>query len=103
MSWTDSDTIKKHLLDLDRLPTEYREVSVDLNASGVGTLPHKGIVITSEKVKRVASLDPTSQSGVGLTAETWATLSYTDLVPDRMIVAGISLLKARRAHEERKL
>ncbi|MDP8239253.1 MAG: hypothetical protein P9X24_09190 [Candidatus Hatepunaea meridiana] len=88
MSWTDSTTIKKHLFDLDRLPTEYKDVSVELSASSKGTLPHKGLVSSSEVVKRLLTMTPTEQSGVTLNGETWVALSYDKLVPDNIVVAA---------------
>jgi len=88
MSWTDSTTIKKHLFDLDQLPTEYKDVSVELNADGKGTLPHKGLVSSSEVVKQLLTMSPTEQSGVTLNGETWVALSYDKLVPDGIVVAA---------------
>jgi hypothetical protein len=88
MSWTDSDTIKKHLLDLDKLPTQFRDVPVALSATGSGSLPHRGIVPLSDKIKRLAQLEPVSQSGVQLTAETWVQLSYDNVKADEIVVAA---------------
>jgi len=88
MSWTTSAIIKKHLFDLDRQPTEYRDVEVRLNSAGVGYTPHRGLVSGSEKVKRPVSMTPTEQSGVTLNGETWVQLSYDNLVPRQLIVAA---------------
>jgi len=87
MSWTTSEIIKKHLFDLDQQPSEYNDVEVKLNSYGVGYTPHRGLVSSSEKVKRLVSMTPTEQSGVTLSGETWIQLSYDKLLPDRIVVA----------------
>ncbi len=87
MSWTDADTVKKHLFDLDRRPTDYHDVAVDISATGSGSLPHRGLVEESEKVKRIAVFEPAGQSGVQLNGETWVQLSYDNLVPGQLVVA----------------
>ena len=93
MSWTNADTIKKHLFDLDRRPAEYSDVGLRISATGKGSLPHQGLVEESEKVKRTAALEPTSQSGVQLNGETWVQLNYDNLVPGQMVVADDDGLK----------
>jgi len=88
MSWTDSDTIKKHLLNLDKLPVQYRDVPVALSATGSGSLPHRGLIPLLEKVKRLAQLEPTAQGSVQLSGETWVQLGYDQLKPDGIVVAA---------------
>ncbi len=88
MGWTDSDTVKKHLFDLDQRFTDFTDVEIRLDAYGVGTLPHKGIVDDSDVVKRILQLEPTSQSSVTLSGETWVQLSYDNLVPVQIVVCG---------------
>ena len=87
MSWTDSTTIKKHLFDLDKLPTQFSDTEVKLDAAGDGSLPHKSIVSDSEKVKQILSMTPTQQSSVTLNGETWVQLNYDNLVPDGIVVS----------------
>ena len=87
MSWTDSTTIKKHLFDIDKLPTQYTDVELKLDAGGEGSLPHKGIVSGSEKIKQILSMTPTKQSSVTLNGETWMQLSYDNLVPNEIAVS----------------
>ena len=88
MGWTDTDTVKKHLLSLDQLPTEFTDVEVHLAANGKASLPHRGIVSDSEKVKVIGQLTPEHQSGVTLNGETWVALSYDDLVPGEIVLAA---------------
>ncbi len=87
MSWTDSATVKKHLFDLDRLETELTDVEVHLDNSGGGSLPHRGIVENSEKVKVLAALEPAEESNVTLNGESWVELDYENLVPGDIVVA----------------
>ena len=87
MGWTDSDTVKKHLIDLDRHPTQYKDVPVAINDSGFGQLPHRGIESDTDVVKRIAAVEPTGQSGVTLTDEIWADLTYDKIIPNQMVVA----------------
>ncbi len=87
MSWTDTDTVKKHLFDLDLRPQAHTDVVVRIDADGKGQLPHRGIVAQSDKVKRVLQLEPTAQSGVTLSGETWVQLAYGDLLPGQVVVA----------------
>ncbi len=90
MSWTSSEIIKKHLFDLDRLPTEYNDVAVKFNAAGKGLLPHKGLVASSEKIKRLAAMIPAEQSGVTLNGETWVQLNHDNLFPGEIVVTADS-------------
>lgn len=88
MSWTDSTTIKKHLFDLDIMPTEFSDIRVSFDGTGVAALPHKGLVSLSENVKVLAALEPTEQTGVAFAGETWVQLSYTNLLPDNIVVVS---------------
>ncbi len=87
MAWTDSNTVNKHLMALDVLPTDYENVAVELDASGVGQLPHMGIVDSSEQVKLELQLDPQNESLVTLNGESWVQLAYSDLIPEEIIIA----------------
>ena len=87
MTWTDEDTVKKHLLSLDQQPVEYSDVPVQLDANGSGILPHRGIVSDSERVKTMVQLAPFSQSGITLNGETWVQLNYSDLVPEQIVAS----------------
>lgn len=86
MGWTDSETVKKHLFDLDQRFTEFTDASVRIEGNGMGSLPHRGIVASSDTVKRIMQLEPTSQSGVILNGETWRQLSCDNLVPEQIVV-----------------
>lgn len=87
MSWTDSTTVKNHLFDLDKLPTEYTDVPLKIDSNGEASLPHRGIVENSERLKRIATLDLTEESAVQLNAEQWKDLNFNDLVKGEIIVA----------------
>ncbi|MBT3231512.1 MAG: hypothetical protein HN356_01725 [Calditrichaeota bacterium] len=88
MGWTDADTVRKHLLSLDNLPTVFKDVEVSLDSAGKAYLPHRGIESGSAQVKVLKQLLPNSQSGVTLSGETWVALSYDDLVPGEIVVAS---------------
>lgn len=94
MSWTDSDTIKKHLLNLDQNLTAFRDVRVEIGATGSANLPHRGVVSESEKVKKQLQLAPVSESGVSLNGENWVQLDYSDLMPGEIVVAANSKLES---------
>lgn len=87
MSWTDSTSVKKHLIDLDQVVTDFRDVKVQFDGNGDAQLPHRGIVTASESVKRLTAVEPTGESGVTLTDELWADLTYDNLVPNQMVAA----------------
>lgn len=88
MGWTDADTVRKHLLSLDNLPTVFTDVEVFLDADGKAALPHRGIESGSDQVKVLKQLIPDSQSGVTLNGETWVALSYDHLMPGEIVVAS---------------
>lgn len=88
MGWTDTDTVKKHLVNLDLCPTVYNDVAAYISATGTAQLPHRGIVSLSEKVKRMLQLEPTAQASVTLNGETWVQLSYSDLVPEEIVIGS---------------
>ena len=87
MGWTDSTTVKKHLLDLDRLPTDIENVVLRLDASGDASFPHGGIVEDSETVKVKLQLGPIAQAAVSLNGETWTALNHDYLVAGEIVVA----------------
>ncbi len=87
MGWTDSDTVKSHLLALDQNPNVYSDVEAAVDTDGKAVLPHRGLVEDSEKVKILKLLEPDSQSGVTMNGETWTQLSYGDLVPGEIVIA----------------
>ena len=74
MSWTDTTSVRKHLIDLDQVLTEFNDVRIQFDNDGNAQLPHRGIVTSSESVKRLMSVEPTEQSGVTLNDETWVQL-----------------------------
>ena len=87
MSWTDSDTVNKHLFNLDRIVTELRDLSVLLDSAGKGLLPHHGIVEASERVKRAILTEPAAQGAITLTGETWTLLGDDNLLPGELVAA----------------
>jgi hypothetical protein len=87
MSWTSAETVKKHLFDLDKLPTEYRDVPIRIGMTGLGELLHKAIVTNSESIKQLEALEPTVQAGVVLNGENWTDLTYTLIKPGEIVVA----------------
>jgi len=89
MAWTDSATVKKHLVDVDRVVTEYRDVPVKIGSDGTGYLSHKGMVSGSVAVKKRSTLTPSTQT-VTLNGENWSSLTYTNLVPGEVVVAANS-------------
>ncbi len=82
MAWTDSDTVKKFLPGLTGGATSFRDVPLILSDTGVGQLPHTGLVLASEVVKRLGNDDVEGPEAVTLPSETWVAL------PDSALLAG---------------
>jgi len=92
MSWTDITTIKKHLADIDRVVTEFRDVPVTVGSDGSGQLPHRGILSGTVAIKRIAALAPDTETSVALTGEGWTNLAHSQLMPGEIVVSGDSSL-----------
>ncbi len=87
MSWTDSNSIQNHLIDLEQIITDFKDIPIRLDQNGEGQLPHNKIVTGSDKVKQLASVEPTGQASVTLNSEVWEQLTYDTLIPNQMVVA----------------
>jgi len=92
MSWTDSDTVKKHLCAAEIPSAEHRDVAVQINASGTSQLPHRGLVENSEKVKRPAGISPEGPEVIILNGVNWAQLANADLTPGQAVAAADILI-----------
>jgi len=88
MSWTDSSTVKAHLLNVEQPSVAMRDVPVRLDATGSGVVPHRGITSESEVVKRVAAGAPVGPQSVVLTGADWISLADAKLVPGRLVAAS---------------
>jgi len=88
MAWTDSDTVKMHLLNVDRPSLAIRDVPVKLDSTGKGQTPHIGITFESEVVKRVATGAPVGPESVALVGTNWIDLAESKLVPGRLVAAA---------------
>lgn len=87
MSYTDNSTVQEHMLSLKKPVTVFETLPIEINNSGVGTLPHKAIVSESEKVKQIAVTEPVKQASVTMDDETWQALNDSDLVVNEVVVA----------------
>lgn len=93
MAWTDPDTVKKHLPDLQRRPDRLRDVPVRLDDYGTAELPARGIIENSERVKIPAAGTPVRESPLVLTGEVWKSLTYDQLLPQSLTLAADDTLQ----------
>jgi len=87
MSWTDSNTVKKHLLQSE-VPTEQVE-NEEHTLWGTEPVQLRSALISagSEEVKTIALSAPYSQGGLMLTGYNWASFDHQDLVPESVVAA----------------
>ncbi len=88
MYWTDSETVTKHLC-AQNLPSEaHYEVAVQMNSSGFGQLPHRGLVAGSETIKRLTKSSPQGPYSIVLNGVNWTQLNDAHLKPQQMVLSA---------------
>ena len=87
MSWTDSNTVKKHLMQSDvAVGTVENEEHTLWGASAV-QLNSAVISENSEEVKTIDLNEPYSEGAMVLSGSNWSDLDHSDIVPDSVVVA----------------
>jgi len=87
MSWTDSTTIKKHLMQSGITVGEISNEEHTLRGEDSVQLGNALITETSEEVKTIDLSEPYDEGGVVLIAYTPASLDHSDLVENSVVVA----------------
>ncbi|MBL7190378.1 hypothetical protein ISS30_01690 [bacterium] len=88
MSWTDSATIKKHLMQSDVAVTTVENEEHTLWGTDSEQLSSAVITENSEEVKTIDLGTPYSDGANVLTAYNWSSLDYDDLVPGSIVIAS---------------
>ncbi len=88
MSWTDLDTIRKHLSDAEVAATVIENEEHVLSGTDQVQLEHKSLATNSEEVKTIDLASPYSEGAKVLSGVNWVNLDHQDLVPDTVVVAG---------------
>lgn len=88
MSWTDTATVKKHLMQSDIADSVVENEEHTL--WGTDSVQLKSAVITenSEEVKTIDSGAPYSDGANVLSGYNWTTLDHEDLAPESLVVAS---------------
>jgi hypothetical protein len=91
MSWTDIDTVKKHLMQSE-VPIEKVE-NEEHTLWGTDPVQLNSAVITphSEEVKTIDLIEPYAEGGIILNSYNWRNLNHSDLVPGSVVVANNAL------------
>ena len=87
MSWTDSATVKKHIMQSDIADAEIENEEHTLRGTDPEQLKATLILDDSEEVKTIDLAEPYGDGAVTLTNYNLAALDYTDLVPGSVVVA----------------
>lgn len=88
MSWTDSTTVKKHLMQSDIATGSVENEEHTLWGTDSVQLGAALITSSTEEVKTIDLNEPYSEGAVTLTNQNWAGLDHPDLVPGSVVVAS---------------
>ena len=88
MSWTDLNTVRKHLQETTTAATEIEDEEHVLIGTDQVQLAHKSITQGSDEVKTIDLSSPYSAGAKVLTGTNWTNLSHQDLVPNSMVVTA---------------
>jgi hypothetical protein len=88
MSWTDIDTVKKHLMQSEVAIASVENEEHTLVGTTAVQLNSAIITEDSEEVKTIDANEPYSEGAVVLNGTSWKNLSREDLVPGSVVVAN---------------
>jgi hypothetical protein len=88
MSWTDLETIRKHLQETFIPPLTITDEPLALIGTRETQLQHTALVSESERVKTIDLASPYSNGFITLSGTNWQNLTHAELVPDSAVVAA---------------
>jgi len=88
MSWTDLDTVRKHLQETAVAATAIEDEEHVLTGTDQVQLEHKSLTQNSEEVKTIDLSSPYSVGSVTLSGTAWRNLPHANLVPDTAVVTA---------------
>lgn len=88
MSWTDADTVRKHLQETSVAATVIENEEQVLYGTDEVQLAHKSITQDSEEVKTIDLASPYTAGAKILTGLNWTSLVHENLVPNSIVVTA---------------